>query len=137
MNHLDENTQFTVLENKTIGRNISLYRKIREMKALEVADLLGMKEATYTRYERGEASITIDFIQQVSQVLKIDPIMLLSVPPGSIVDSGNNSPNAIVALNASNCQTTNPEQNQMMLKLIESTMELNRRMMELLEKKDK
>lgn len=137
MNHLDENTQFTVLENKTIGRNISLYRKIREMKALEVADLLGMKEATYTRYERGEASITIDFIQQVSQILKIDPIMLLSVPPGSIVDSGNNSPNAIVALNTSNCQTTSPEQNQMMLKLIENTIELNKKMMELLDNKGK
>ena len=65
MNHMDENAQFTVLENKTIGRNISLYRKIREMKALEVADLLGMKEATYTRYERGEASITIDFIELI------------------------------------------------------------------------
>jgi transcriptional regulator with XRE-family HTH domain len=137
MDQMDENLEFTVLENKAIGRNISLYRKIREMKALEVADLMGMKEATYTRYERGEASITIDFIQQVSKILKIDPLKLMVVPPGSIIDSGNNSPNAIVALNASNCQTTNPEQNQMMLKLIESTMELNQRMMELLEKKDK
>lgn len=137
MSQMDESVQFTVLENKTIGRNISLYRKIREMKALEVADLLGMKEATYTRYERGEAAITIDFIQQVSQILKIDPIVLLAVPPGSIVDSGNNSPNAIVALNANNCQTTNPEQNQMMLKLIESTLELNKRMMDMLDQKGK
>jgi DNA-binding XRE family transcriptional regulator len=49
----NEDSGFTVLENKSIGRNLSTFRKLRDKKALEVADYLGIKEATYTKYERG------------------------------------------------------------------------------------
>jgi hypothetical protein len=41
-----EEQEFTVLENKTIGRNMALYRKIRGMKAFEVAEGLGLKEVS-------------------------------------------------------------------------------------------
>jgi transcriptional regulator with XRE-family HTH domain len=117
-------TQFTVLENTTIGRNIALYRKIRGVKATEVAEKLGLKEAAYTRYERGEAAITVNMVQQVAELLKVDPLNLLTVPPGSFIESGNNSPNAIVALNANYCHTTNDEQMKLTLKLMEGMMQL-------------
>jgi transcriptional regulator with XRE-family HTH domain len=117
-------TKFTVLENTAIGRNIALYRKIRGVKATEVAEKLGLKEAAYTRYERGEAAITINMVQQVAEMLKIDPLNLLTVPPGSFIESGNNSPNAIVALNANYCQTTNDEQMKLTLKLMEGMIQL-------------
>jgi transcriptional regulator with XRE-family HTH domain len=129
-----EQDNFTVLENKAIGRNISMYRKIRGMKASDVAERLGMKEASYTRYERGEASITVDIIQQVAEVLKVDPLMMLSVSPSNFIENGSNSPNSIVALHAHNCQTTNEQQTQMMLTLMENIVALNERLMAFLEK---
>src|SRR5579864_762862 len=91
-----EDNGFTVLENKTIGRNISMYRKMRDIKASDMADRLGLKEAAYTKYERGETQITIEFVQKASEILKIDPVALLTIPPGTYIDSGNNSPGAIL-----------------------------------------
>lgn len=132
-----EQENFTVLENKAIGRNISMYRKIRGMKAADVAERLGMKEASYTRYERGETSITIDIIQQVAEILKVDPLMMLAVSPSNFIENGSNSPNAIVAVNAHNCQTSNEQQTQLMLKLIENVIALNDKLMTLLDKKEK
>jgi transcriptional regulator with XRE-family HTH domain len=131
-----EQDNFTVLENKAIGRNISMYRKIRDMKASDVAERLGMKEASYTRYERGEASITVDIIQQVAQILKVDPITMLSVHPSIFIEigqsNGNDSPIGIHGYY--NHQTSNDQQNQMMLKLMENVIALNERLMALLEK---
>ncbi|SNS74292.1 hypothetical protein SAMN06295967_1219 [Belliella buryatensis] len=45
----NEDSGFTVLENKSIGRNFSMFRKLRDKKAVEVADYLGLKEAAYTK----------------------------------------------------------------------------------------
>jgi len=53
------------INNLVVGRNIAKYRKIKEVKASDIAKQLGMKEATYTKYERGETAITIDFLQKV------------------------------------------------------------------------
>lgn len=130
-----EQENFTVLENKTIGRNLSVYRKIRGLKAADVADQLGIKESSYTRYERGEAAITVDIIQQVSQILSVDPLNLLSVNPGNLIENGSNSPNSIVAVHANNCHTTNEEQMKMTLRLIENVMTLNEKLIALLDKK--
>jgi len=58
---------FTVLENKTIGRNLYKFRKVNEKKASEVSDYIGITEAAYTKYERGETQITIDVIQKVAE----------------------------------------------------------------------
>jgi transcriptional regulator with XRE-family HTH domain len=127
-----EEHEFTVLENRAIGRNIALYRKIRGMKAFEVAEGLGLKEASYTRYERGEAAITVGIVQKVAEILKIDPLMLLSVSPGSFLESGNNSPGAIVGNN--NVQSMNTEQFKLMLKLMENMTTISQKMIELLEK---
>lgn len=57
-----EKENFTVLENKAIDKNISMYRKIRGMKASEVAERLGIKESSYSNYERGETALTIDIL---------------------------------------------------------------------------
>jgi len=127
-----EENEFTVLENKAIGRNMALYRKIRGMKALEIAEGLGLKEASYTRYERGEAAITVDIVQKVAEILKVDPLMLLAVSPGSFLESGNNSPGAIVGNN--NIQSMNAEQIKLMLKLMENMTTISQKMIELLDK---
>lgn len=128
----EENDHFTVLENKSIGRNLSIFRKLRDKKALEVAEHVGLSEAAYTKYERGESKITIEMIQKVAEFLHVDPLTLLAVSPGSFLDSGNNSPGAIVGNN--NVQTMSEEQSRMMLKLLENMMSVNQKLIELLDK---
>jgi transcriptional regulator with XRE-family HTH domain len=130
-----EENGFTVLENKTIGHNMAMYRKIRGKKAFEVAESLGLKEAAYTRYERGEAAITVDIVQKVSEILKIDPLTLLTISPGSFLESGNNSPGAIVGNN--NVQTMSDEQTKLMLKLMENVMVLSQQLINLMNKEGK
>jgi transcriptional regulator with XRE-family HTH domain len=131
-----EENGFTVLENKTIGRNMALYRKIRGMKAFEIAEGLGLKEASYTRYERGEAAITVDIVQKVAEALKVDPLMLLSVSPSTFIEigqsNGNNSPVGIHGYY--NHQTTNDEQVQTMLKLMENVISISQKLIEFLDK---
>jgi transcriptional regulator with XRE-family HTH domain len=138
---MTENTEneFTKLENKTIGMNIAMYRKIRNIKALDMAGRLGLKEAAYTKYERGETAITVDFIQKVADIIKIDPVQLMTVSPGNMIENGNYSPNsAVVGNNIEgdfNNQSTSKEQNEAILTLINSQIEMNKKIMELLEKK--
>lgn len=138
INHFDrleQKNHFTLLENNAIGRNISMYRKMRGVKAIELAEKLGLKEAGYTRYERGDGAITIKMVKQIAEALKVDPINLIALPPGSVIDSGNNSPNAAVALNSNNLQTINENQLQLTLKLIDSVTTLNEKLVAMLDKK--
>lgn len=64
---MDNIEGFTVLENKAIGRNFFRFRKVKDIKAKEVATYLGMQEPTYTKYERGESKITIELIQKIAE----------------------------------------------------------------------
>ena len=50
------------LDNKTVGRNIAKFRMLRDMKASTIAERLDLKEAAYTKYERGETAITLDVL---------------------------------------------------------------------------
>ena len=125
----DENESFTVLENEAIGRNISMFRKVRGIKAFDMAERLGMKEATYTKYERGETKITIDFVQKVASELKLDPFKLLSTNSSHYIENVSNS--AVYGT----YQTVNEQQTQMMLKLMENMMAMNEKVMKLLEER--
>jgi transcriptional regulator with XRE-family HTH domain len=127
-----EEQEFTVLENKTIGRNMALYRKIRGMKAFEVAEGLGLKEASYTRYERGEVAITVPLIQKVAEILKVDPLNLIAVPPGMLIKNGNNSPNS--ANGYFYYQGADREVLQSVLQLTENMMTISQKLIELLDK---
>ncbi len=133
-----EQDNFSVLENKSIGRNIALYRKIRGLKAMDVAAKLDMKEAAYTRYERGEGAITIDLLQQIAQTLNVDPLTLISTHPASFIENfGNNSPNAVVAVHSDNNKTIDEQQTQLLIKLMENVTTLNERVITLLEMREK
>jgi transcriptional regulator with XRE-family HTH domain len=127
-----EEPQFTVLENKTIGRNFSMFRKLRDRKAMEVAEHLGIKEATYTKYERGESKITVDLIQNVSEFLKVDPIQLISAQPGNYVESINGSNNIAIQTN-SIYKATDAKQTEVMMKMMETMMQMNEAIRKILE----
>lgn len=129
MKYMDEQDGFTVFENKTIGRNLALFRKLREKKALEVADYIGIGEAAYTKYERGESKITVDIIQKVAEFLTVDPLQIVATSPNHFVENVTNSPFAIHG----SVQTINEEQHRTMLKLMESVVAMNERLMALLE----
>lgn len=122
--------EFNILENNSIGRNLARFRKFKEKKAFEVAEYIGIGEAAYTKYERGESKITVELIQKVSEFLNVDPVQLLTANEGHVVENVNNSPFAINGT----VQTTNETQNQAILTLIENVVEMNKRVMKLLEK---
>lgn len=132
----NEENQFTVLENKTIGRNLARFRKFREKKALEVAEHLGLSEAAYTKYERGESKITIEIIQGVAEFLKVDPLQLVASNSGHVVENSN-SPNSPIAIQEnSSFQTTNEEQTALITKLVENVIAMNEKIMKLLEREE-
>lgn len=79
--------EFPVLNNPTIRRNIATFRKLRHKKAWEVAEYLGLKEATYTKYERGESQITIELLQRVAELLQVNPLKILLADPDHYVES--------------------------------------------------
>ncbi|WP_200974454.1 helix-turn-helix domain-containing protein [Echinicola sp. 20G] len=130
MNDLDN--PFTILENKTIGRNLYKMRKVKDVKALQLAEHIGITESAYTKYERGESKISIDLIQKVSEYLKVDPLQLIAPNQGNFFENVNNSP---INSNFQTFNTVNEKQNEMMLSLMSSIVEMNKRLMELLEKK--
>ncbi len=126
---------FTILENKTIGRNIARYRKFRDKIAVEVADRLGISESAYTKYERGESKITIDFIQKIAEFLQIDPLQLIAPQNGHVTEN-NNSPNSIVAFDFNNLTASDKTQTEILTTLVENVISMNERILKLLEKRD-
>ena len=121
------------LENVVVGHNIAKYRKLKEIKAHDIAEQLGMKEATYTKYERGETAITIDFIQKVAAILEANPLHLITASPNNFLESINHS--SFTFNGDSTYQTTNEQQTAIMLKLMENIIAVNERMVVLLERK--
>jgi len=125
MNSNEGNDHFTVLENKSIGRNLALFRKLRDKKAFEVAEHIGLSEAAYTKYERGESKITVEMIQKVAEFLKVDPLQIVSVSPNNFLENIQNSSITVDFKQFhSTYQTVNEQQTQMMLKLMEKVIEL-------------
>lgn len=120
-------------DNKTVGKNISKFRKLRDMKASEIAGRLNLSEAAYTKYEHRETAITIDILRQIGEILNIDPVQIIATSPSNFFENFENSP---VAFNGATLNTVNEQQNSMMLKLMENVVALNERLVSLLEVKD-
>lgn len=120
------------MDNKKIGHKIYIQRKIAGLRAFDVAEQLGIKEAAYTKYERGETKITIDFVKKISEILKIDPLPLLSSNDVNYFDNIHNSP---ILSTFHTYQSTNEKQNEAILALIENVIEMNKNIMQLLNDK--
>lgn len=135
MNNHQESEQFTVLENKKIGRNLALFRKLRDRKAMEVAEYIGIGEAAYTKYERGETRITIEIIQKVAEFLKVDPITLITESPVQYVENGSHSTNSHNSVNKNYYyHGADKEMVDVMIKLMENMMTISQKIIETLEK---
>ena len=127
-------SDFTVLENTRIGKNLQNFRRIREKKALEVAEHIGIGEAAYSKYERGESQITISLIQKVAEFLEVDPLQIISTSPSNFFENVHNSP---ILSNFQTYQAGNEEQTKMMMKLMENIVLLNDRLISMLDRSDK
>ncbi|MBD1432355.1 helix-turn-helix transcriptional regulator [Sphingobacterium sp. DN00404] len=127
----EENKSYLDLDNKKIGQKIYIQRKIKGLKAFDVAERLGIKEAAYTKYERGETKITIEFVRKVSEILDIDPLLLLSSSDINYFDNIHNSP---IMSTFHTYQSTNERQNEAILLLIENVVRMNKSIMLLLDK---
>ena len=127
--------EFTILENKRVGRNIYKHRKIKDVKAADIASYIGISESQFTKYERGESQITIDIIQKIAEYLKVDPLNILSSSSGYFIENVSvTSPNSPIAINGLN-QTISEEQTALITKLIENQIAMTEKLMALLEKK--
>jgi transcriptional regulator with XRE-family HTH domain len=130
------------LNNKIIGRNLARFRKFNEIKAADLAERIGMKEAAYTKYERGESQITVELVQKVAEALKVDPISILASAPDNVVEHITNSNSAAPVTGIGNeidikgdVNSSDPKLTELVVKLIENVMSLTERMAKLLEEK--
>lgn len=78
---------YTPLNNKTVGQAIAKLRMHKNIKAFEVAKQLNMSVAAYTKHERGETAITINFINAVAEYLNVNPLHFLQHNPENIVEN--------------------------------------------------
>jgi len=78
--------------NQTIvGQNIAIIRKRRNIKASDIAQRLQMSESNYTKYERGEINITLEFLNQIAENFNVKVIDLLISNPDNIFENIHNS----------------------------------------------
>ena len=118
------------LSNKAVGRNLAKFRMMRDMKASDLAERIGMKEAAYTKYERGESKVTIDLVQKVATALEVDPIMILATAPDNFIESiSNNTVSGVLMGNGDlevkgDFNAADKQQQELMVKLMEKLIEM-------------
>jgi transcriptional regulator with XRE-family HTH domain len=123
------------LDNKIIGRNLSKFRRLQDIKAADLADRIGMKEAAYTKYERGETAITLEFVQKVADALKVDPITILSASPDNFIESiTNNTPTNGSQIGNENMLEVKGDFNAVDKPLLEGLLKQNDTIIKLIEK---
>lgn len=60
-------------------KNIKYLRKVRKLTQKDLAEALGMKShQIVSRYEDGSVSPQLDMVEKIANVLKVDPIDLIS-----------------------------------------------------------
>lgn len=62
---------------RTVGRNLRLYRLQRELSQEKFAELLGYHRTYVGGLERGERNITLVALEQIAARLDVDPLDLL------------------------------------------------------------
>ncbi|MEV6241030.1 helix-turn-helix transcriptional regulator [Lentzea sp. NPDC051838] len=62
---------------RTVGRNLRLYRLQRELSQEKFAELLGYHRTYVGGLERGERNITLVALEQIASRLEVDPLDLL------------------------------------------------------------
>ncbi|XZF14440.1 helix-turn-helix domain-containing protein [Chitinophagaceae bacterium MMS25-I14] len=119
---------FTALDNKMVGQNIAKLRRHRDIKASDMAGRLGLGEASYTKYERGETAITLDFLNKVAEQFDVNPNEFLNATPTNIIENIHESQVNLVTTNQTIIHNDKQD------KIIEAILEQNKALTKLLEK---
>lgn len=67
-----------MIDYKSIGRRIALYRKKANMTQSFLSEKLGITESYISQIERGSARISLSRLSQISDILGIDIALLVS-----------------------------------------------------------
>jgi transcriptional regulator with XRE-family HTH domain len=69
--------------NKKVGQRIHMFRALRGLSQDNVADELGMTTGNYGKMERGEITISVNAVAQISKILKVTIAELFDESPYS------------------------------------------------------
>ena len=129
------NDYFSILDNRQIGENIARYREQRGIDVALMGDQVGMSIEEYLKYEKGELDFSIRLVQKIGEVLKVDPLLLLSSRSGQFIGGIHHSPfGGIGNYVGGNFQMQDEQQTQLTLKLMENMLKLSERMIEVMGK---
>jgi len=62
---------------KTLGRNLRLYREQRGLSQEDFADLVGVHRTYMGGVERGERNLTLRSVERLAAMIDVDPLDLL------------------------------------------------------------
>lgn len=65
------------MDNKKIGKNISIYRKAKKITQKQLANLIDRAESSIQKYEKGEVEVPLSVIEKIASVLDIPTRYLL------------------------------------------------------------
>lgn len=124
---------FSPIDSKLVGQNIAKLRRHKEIKAATIATKIGLTESAYTKYERGETAITLDFLNKVAEEFDVNPAQLMNATPSNIIESIHDISNSAFSGNVIGDPTFNIT-NEAQEKLLESILEQNKKLTALIEK---
>lgn len=62
---------------KVVGRNLRAYRLERGLSQEDFAEVVGVHRTYMGGLERGERNLTLQSLERIAEVLKVEPIKLL------------------------------------------------------------
>ncbi len=66
-----------------LGRNLKRLRLAAKLSQEELAHLAEIDRTYISSLERGRYAATVDMIERIAEVLKVDPLELLTDPPAA------------------------------------------------------
>jgi len=74
-----------------IGKNIRVVREVRGFSQEYVAKKIGISQRTYSNIEADKSKVDTEIIKNISEVLNIDPIQLMSLNEKTMFSNCTNS----------------------------------------------
>ncbi|UXE67610.1 MAG: helix-turn-helix transcriptional regulator [Chryseotalea sp. WA131a] len=105
-----------------IGTQLRKIRDKRKISQQEVADQLGVAQATYWNWENDESHFKLDHLPKLAEILQVDAADLL--PEGSVVKIVNNKENKDNSVNAFEVKMEERVLNEKLLRSLEETITL-------------
>lgn len=67
----------TLSSNKIVRNNIKYYRITKGFTQEKISELLGINEKSYSNLETGRYNISLDRLDEISNILELEPYILL------------------------------------------------------------